>query len=173
MYYYPFYHKVNQYLEPSQQQYRIYNNQNINIPFAPILGNQSMSELIKNIHKSIVDEATAAEFYSRLLEEAPDELHKEFIEHAYHDELVHLEAFMKLYLHFTGEHPKYQIEPIQYDTYKDGIRMALKDELEAAEFYRDMKLSNTDPLVQDTFFLAMVDELEHSTQFGVLYGSLK
>ena len=50
--------------------------------------------------------------------------------------------------------------------------MALKDELEAAEFYRDVMLSSTDQLVRDTFFMGMVDELEHATQFGVLYGTL-
>jgi hypothetical protein len=61
---------------------------------------------------------------------------------------------------------------VKYKTYKKGILTALKDELEAAEFYRDVMLSNTDPLVKDTFIFAMVDELEHSTQFGVLYNTL-
>lgn len=147
-------------------------SQKFNIPNLPIIGDHSIQQLINNIYKSIVDETTAAEFYSRLLQQAPDELHKEFVEHAYKDELDHLEAFSKLFAHFTGQLPQYQIQPIQYDTYRDGILKALKSELEAAEFYRDVILSTTDPLVKDTFFLAMVDELEHSTQFGVLYNSL-
>lgn len=145
---------------------------NFNIPFLPIIGNQSFRRLIENIYKAIVGEATAAEFYSRLLKETPDELHREFVEHAYEDELEHLQAFTKLYVHFTEQEPQYRIEPVQYETYKEGIKMALKDELEAAEFYRDIQMSSTDPLVRDTFFYAMVDELEHSTQFGVLYNTL-
>jgi rubrerythrin len=128
--------------------------------------------LINHIYQSIVDEATAAELYSRMLTEAPDALHQEFIEHAYKDELEHLKAFSQLYIHITGRQPQYQINSVQYKTYKEGILKALKEELEAAEFYRDVMLSSTDPLVKDTFMFAMVDELEHSTQFGVLHNTL-
>lgn len=143
-----------------------------NTPFLPLLGEHSFEEIVKQIHKSIVDEATAADFYSRLLKESPDALHRDFVQHAHDDELEHLEAFTKLYTHFTGKKPQYKIKPVKYSNYKAGILRALKDELEAAEFYRDMQLSCTDPLVRDTFYFAMVDELEHSTQFGVLYNTL-
>ena len=142
------------------------------IPQMPILGPHSFDLLLDNILESIVDEATAADFYARLLEEAPDNLHERFIAHAYEDELEHLEAFEALYEHFTGAEPRYTIVPVQYDTYREGILMALEDELEAAEFYRDVILSTTDQLVRDTFFHAMVDELEHATQFGVLFNTL-
>lgn len=144
----------------------------LQIPQMPVLGPQSFERLLANIYQSIIDEATAADFYSRLLMEAPDELHREFIRHAYEDELMHLEAFLHLYRYFTVRAPQYNITPVQYRNYKEGILMALKDELEAAEFYRDVMLSSTDQLVRDTFFMAMVDELEHATQFGVLYGTL-
>lgn len=142
------------------------------IPQMPILGIPDFSKLIAHIYKAIVDEATAAEFYSRLLTETPDKLHREFVEHAYMDEMEHLEAFSKLYAYYTGQMPRYKITPVEYGSYKEGILMALKGELEAAEFYRDVKVSNTDPLVRDTFFYAMVDELEHATQFGVLYNTI-
>lgn len=139
-----------------------------NTPYLPLLGEQSQAQLIKNIHKAIVDEATAANFYARLLKEAPDELNKEFVQHAYEDELDHLQAFTQLYVHLTGSQPEYQMKQTQYSNYKEGILMALKGELEATEFYRDVQLSTTDPLIRDTFYLAMVDEIEHGTQFGVL-----
>ena len=159
----------------SPQSYHIPNQGNfyIQIPQFPILGPDLYMKLIHNTYKSIVDEATAAEFYSRLLKEAPDELHREFIEHAFKDEVEHLQAFTKLYIHLTGCKPQYIIEPVQHACYNEGILMALKDELEAAAFHRDVILSTTNQLVKDTFFLAMVDELEHSTQFGVLYNTLK
>lgn len=50
--------------------------------------------------------------------------------------------------------------------------MALKDELEAGEFYRDIQLSTMDKLIRDTFYFAMVDELEHATMFSTLYNTL-
>ncbi len=143
-----------------------------NTPYLPLLGEQSQAQLIKNVHKAIVDEATAANFYARLLKEAPNELHKEFIQHAYEDELDHLQAFTQLYIHLTGRQPEYQMKQTQYSNYKEGILLALKGELEATEFYRDVQLSTTDPLIRDTFYLAMVDEIEHGTQFGVLLNML-
>jgi Mn-containing catalase len=106
----------------------------------PIIGDQSFQSIINNIYKAIVDEATASDFYSRLLKEVPDELHREFVKHAYEDEIEHLKAFTKLYVSFTGQEPQYHVTPVQYPNYKVGILRALKDELEAAEFYRDVIL---------------------------------
>lgn len=138
----------------------------------PILGPVSFQEILEYIYDSIVEEATAAEFYGRLLKEAPDELHREFIKHAKEDELEHLENFIKLYYYFTGHIAYYVITPVEYSTYKEGILRALKDELEAAEFYRDVQMSTTDQSIKDNFYFAMVDELEHSTQFSTLYNTL-
>lgn len=138
----------------------------------PILGPVSFQQIIEYIYDAIVGEATAAEFYGRLLKDAPDDLHREFINHAREDELEHLEKFTKLYLYFTGHMPYYFITPVEYSNYKEGILIALKDELEAAEFYRDVQMSTTDQLIKDTFYYAMVDELEHATQFSTLYNTL-
>ncbi|WP_258360100.1 ferritin-like domain-containing protein [Moorella sulfitireducens (nom. illeg.)] len=147
----------------------VYNQWQLQIPQLPVLGPNDFGKLLQNIYNSIVAEATAADFYSRLLRETPDQLHREFINHAYQDELEHLEAFTRLYEFFTGQIPQYNIDPVHYRTYKDGLLKALRDELEAADFYKDVILSSTDQMVRDTFFLAMGDELEHATRFGVLY----
>lgn len=144
----------------------------IQIPQLPILGPYCFQQIIQSIYEAIVGEATAAEFYSRLLMEAPDDLHREFIEHARDDELEHLYAFSRLYCHLTGQMPQYSITPVVYADYKEGILLALKDELKAGEFYRDIQLSTTDNLIRDTFYYAMVDELEHATMFSTLYNTL-
>jgi hypothetical protein len=150
----------------------MYQYTNTQIPNLPILGPKSFREILQYIYKSITDEATAAEFYGELLRQAPDALHREFIQHARQDELEHLQAFTKLYRYYTGKMPQYTINPVRYSSYKEGILRALKDELEAAEFYRDVQLSTTDQLIKDTFYFAMVDELEHATQFSTLYNTL-
>lgn len=148
------------------------NQPEVQIPQLPLLGPQDFDQLIQDIHEAIEDEATAAEFYGRLLEDAPDDLHRRFIRHAYDDELEHLATFEELYQYFTGMEAVYRITPVQYDTYDEGLILALEDELEAAEFYRDIMLSSTDQLVRDTFHWAMVDELEHATRFSFLYHTL-
>lgn len=138
----------------------------------PLLGCYKVPQITEFVYDAIVDEATAAEFYGRLLMEAPNDLHREFIRHAMEDELDHLEKFSKLYCYLTGYMPHYMITPTTYPNYKEGILIALKGELEAGEFYRDVQLSTTDQFVRDTFYYAMVEELEHATQFSTLYNTL-
>jgi len=146
--------------------------QQVQTPNLPLYGPQSIMKLVKNIYNSIVDEATAADLYSRLLKETTNELHKEFIKNAMEDEIKHGKALTRLYTYYTGQMPQFKIEPTKYSSYKEGITTALKGEIAAAEFYKDQILSTTDQLVKDTFFLTMVDELEHATQFGIILSSL-
>ncbi|PKM63352.1 MAG: rubrerythrin family protein [Firmicutes bacterium HGW-Firmicutes-21] len=138
----------------------------------PLLGNLTRQQLKETVLRAIVDEATAAEFYTRLLKEAPDDLHYGFIDHARKDELEHLGYFERLYYCLFRTKPQYCIEKVQYPSYKEGVLMALKDELEAAEVYRDVQLSVKEQLIKDVFYHAMVDELEHATQFSTLYNQL-
>ncbi len=146
---------------------------NVQIPSLPLLGPKSFEQILHCIQKAVEDEATTAEFYRKLLKEAPNKLHKDFIEHAYRDELEHLQAFSKLYCYYTDETPKYHIEPICYACYKEGLLKALIGELEAVEFYRDVQLYTMDQVIIDTFFMAMVDEQEHATMFSTLYNTCK
>lgn len=143
------------------------------IPMMPIMGPKTFDEILQDIAKAIVDESTAAEFYSRLMKQAPNALHREFIDHAYEDERSHRQNFMRLYKYYTNKLPQYSLSPIQYPSYKDGILQALKGEIEAAEFYRDVQLSTADQLIKDTFYLAMIDEMGHATQFSTLYNTLR
>lgn len=139
------------------------------IPHIPILGRASMREIICKVYDSVVDEATAVDFYVRLVKDTPDKLAKDFIDHAAEDEAKHLKAFTELYAYLTGQRPRYTINPVEFDTYKSGVLRALNDELEAAKFYKNTILSTSDHLVRETFFFAMIDELEHATRFSTLY----
>ncbi len=135
----------------------------------PILGQMTQQQFREALYKSIVDEATAADFYTRLLQHATDELSRDFITHARDDELFHLQHFENLYMRYFGTKPQYRITPTQLTDFKQGLLTALRGELDAASFYRDVQLSTRDSLIHDTFYLPMVDELEHATMFSTLY----
>lgn len=151
------------------QQPQTKNNLNLNLPSLPLLGQISPNELSKHLLMIIEDEATAVEFYTRLLQMAPNTLHKEFVEEARNEEQKHLTTFTKVY-EFLFEHsPAYTITPVQFSNYKEGLLMALKDELEAADHYKEMMLKTNDPMVKDAFFYAMGDELEHAIRFSTLH----
>lgn len=124
--------------------------------------------LISNIQKSIEDEAVAIQLYTWMLNEARDPLAKEFIDHARNDEKEHLDDFTKLYVHFTGQQPHIQLQPLPTLTYKQALVSALKAELGAQEFYRKIYMGCTDQMVKDVYFNAMMDEIEHSIRFSTL-----
>lgn len=142
---------------------------NVQIPSLPLKGPKSFEQILNYIQKAIEDEANAADFYRHLLKDAPNKLHCEFIQHAYEDELEHLQMFIKLFYYYTDCEPKYCVTPTCYSSYRDGLLKALMGELNAVEFYRDVQLSTMDQVIIDTFFLAMVDEQEHATMFSTLY----
>lgn len=145
---------------------------NVQIPSLPLKGPKSFDQILCFIQRAIEDEANAADFYRHLLKDAPNKLHCQFIEHAYEDELEHLQIFTKLYIYYTDCEPKYCVKQTCYPCYKEGLMMALIGELNAVEFYRNVQLSTMDQVIIDTFFLAMVDEQEHATMFSTLYNSI-
>ncbi len=146
---------------------------NIQIPCLPIRGPKPFDQILFYIHKSIVDEATAIEFYCHLLKECPGKIHREFIEGIIEDEREHLDIFTKLFCYYTDEIPKYDCKPIGFPCYKEGLLLAMLGELEAVEFYRNVQLSTTDQLIIDIYFMVMVDEQSHATLFSTLLGSSK
>nr|WP_263323856.1 ferritin-like domain-containing protein [Neobacillus sp. Marseille-Q6967] len=125
-------------------------------------------ELLSSILNGIKGEAAAIDFYTRLVKDAPDNKHREDIQHALDDEKIHLKEFTQLYKSLSGQDPKYQIKKTKYNTYEDGLRIAYGDELEAYEDYRNSFLLTQNMAVRDIFFRAMTDEIEHATRFGFL-----
>lgn len=120
------------------------------------------------ILNAIQAEATAIDFYSRLVKYAPNKKHKEDILHALEDEKIHLKEFTELYINLTGQQPKYTINKTKFNTYKEGLETAYKDELEAYEEYRNAYLLTQNSQVRDVFLRAFTDEIEHATRFGFL-----
>lgn len=145
----------------------------VQIPSLPLKGPKSFDHILHSIHKAIEGEANTAEFYRHLLKEAPNKLHCDFIQHAYDDELEHLQILTRLFCYYTDTEPRYHIEPVSCPCYKDGLLKALIGELETVEFYRNIQLSTMDQVIINTFYMVMVDEQSHATMFSTLYGTCK
>ena len=135
----------------------------------PLLGTLTQQQFHDDLLETITDEASAIDFYTRLMKQAPDDLNYDFLNQIREDEMKHLSNFERLYIQYFGAEPQYTIKNVQFPSYKEGILMSLQDESGAAEFYRDIQLSVMDPLIRDTFYLAMVDELRHATLLSTLY----
>jgi len=136
---------------------------------SPFIRPLNQSQLKEAILKSLIEEASSAEFYSRLMSEAIDDTHKELIERSRDIKLKHLQSIENLYVYYFLQKPQYQINRIEYENYKDALFTALKNQLESSERYRDIQLSTREQPVRETFYKAMIDELTLATRFGVLY----
>jgi rubrerythrin len=136
-------------------------------PTEDIPGNIAV-RLNSNILKAIKSEAEAIDFYQRLLKFAPGHRGQDDISHALEDERIHLRDFSQLYYSLTGMQPVYRPKKIAFHNLQEGLRLAYQDELEAYEFYRDIYLMTSHPLIRDVFFRAMTDEIEHAMRFGFL-----
>lgn len=141
----------------------------VQIPNLPLKGPKAFDQILHMILKAIEGEEAAIEFYGRLLKEAPNKIGKDLIERVLNDEIEHKQIFIKLYCYFTDITPPHHCEPFVYACYKEGLFLAYIAELDTVKFYKNVQLSTTDQLIIDTFYLAMVDEIEHATIFSFLY----
>ncbi|MCL6598956.1 MAG: ferritin-like domain-containing protein [Alicyclobacillus macrosporangiidus] len=124
---------------------------------------------ISHLQNAINNEASTIEFYEVLGGMAPPR-YRDFVTHAREDEMVHLRMFRRLYRRLTGHEPSVQVRATKFSSYKEGLELAFRSELEAAELYRDMYLSTRVPKIRDILFRAMTDEMEHAQRFNFLYG---
>ena len=123
---------------------------------------------VSRLMGAINDEASAVQFYDVLEEMAPGP-YRDFVTHAKHDEMVHLGVFRKLYRRLTGRESAVKVETTKFSSYKEGLEIAFRRELEAAELYRDMYLRTRVPKIRDILFKTMTDEMEHAQRFNFLY----
>ncbi len=127
------------------------------------------NKFISDLATAINDEYEAAKFYTELAAIAPCEEARDFILHARDDEKKHYSMFCRLYLELTGRQPVVSEPNIQMPAFCTGVMKSVKDELEAAEMYREMLLATTSMRVRDIMFVAMTDEMEHATRFTFVY----
>lgn len=129
---------------------------------------KNSNQFITELSSAINDEASAIKFYA-ILEGMAPRSYRDFVTHAKNDEMTHLYMFRKLYFRLTGREPSVHADVTEFSTYKEGIEIAFRRELEAAERYRDMYLNTRVPKIRDILFKAMTDEMEHATRFNFLY----
>jgi rubrerythrin len=130
------------------------------------------SSFINDILGSIKGEATAVDFYGRLAEAAPSAEMKEDILSIRQDEHDHFQMYSQLYTQLTGTQPVFQITPVQFQSFSEGLRIAYRDELQDYEKYRNFYLMTHDQTLRDIFLRAFSDEIKHAIRFGFMTTNL-
>lgn len=152
-YYDPYYERQQAQSQQQQQQQEMY------------------QKLLNTLMSSIIGEATAVDFYTRLAQQAPNEYSKNVLLNAAKDERTHLQLFTRLYTSLTGKEPKYKIRPVKITNFRQSLFEAYEDELSDYEKYRNAYLMFKDPTIRETFFRPYTDEIKHATRFSFLLNS--
>ncbi|MET1249323.1 ferritin-like domain-containing protein [Sporolactobacillus sp. STCC-11] len=121
---------------------------------------------------AVKGEATAVDFYGRLAEAAPNAEMRADILSIRQDEHDHFQLFSWLYAQLTGNQPVFQITPVQFRSFSEGLRIAYRDELEDYETYRNLYLTHSDPTVRNILLRAFSDEIKHAIRFGFMTTNL-
>ncbi|WP_274649582.1 cupin domain-containing protein [Paenibacillus humicola] len=113
-------------------------------------------------------EASLMDLYRRLADKAPDQKHKELILQALALKNIHFNQFASLYRALTGIEPIYETDPIAFDGYEDGLRIAREAGLEGWEQYRGYGDRIPYPPIRQVFLYASSGEQENAMRLGSL-----
>lgn len=122
--------------------------------------------LVRHIRQYMQDQASAVQFYRELGAMAPVPKIREYLRHAADDEQRHYELLGQLYRALTGQTYTATPEKVSFASFRDGLLMAIDDELEAYEEYRDEYLRYPTPQIRQVFFELLSDEIEHAVRFN-------
>lgn len=127
---------------------------------------------IDQLKEAIEDEYRAYFYYKSMYELTTDPLWKQFIQHAYEDEKSHYEMFQQLYYMMTGTFvPNPKKRPPCTD-FKQCVKNALVEELDAVETYKEMLLTIPMQEAYNPLFIAMMDETEHAIRMSTIYSNV-
>lgn len=130
--------------------------------------NHQDQQLLEAIFAGIKREATTIDLYSRLANIAPNQKHKNVIQHALEDKSVHLNQFTYLYTLLTGRQPMYHIDRVSFRNYREGLQKVHEAGLEGSEEYRKNGFLTQNSLVQQVFLFASAGANENANRIVTL-----
>jgi rubrerythrin len=130
-----------------------------------------MGSLIKDIMKAINGEYHAIHYYTRLAELAPNLEDRQTILDIRQDEMEHYNWFTTLYTQLTGKKPQVTQGPLP-STFEEGIKFAIRDELETVHFYQETAFKTNDRRIRMLFMRASFEEQRHASWFQYMWMKL-
>lgn len=124
----------------------------------------SDTHLLDDISKAIIGEVHAYNYYQKLAELAPNEQDRQVILRIQRDEAKHYHWFSMILSRMGGQQPQIPAGELPV-SFKEGVRTAIRDELEAAAFYQDIASRANTRFIQMHFMHASHDEQRHASWF--------
>jgi len=123
----------------------------------------------EQLAKAIEGKRDAVAYYEYAKTLTGDEKHRKTLDGIIKDEQKHLAKFSELYRRKFGGQVEGSPAMPEVHEFNAALRMAVSDELDAYEFYRDIYMDCTSEQVRVPFFEAMTDENEHAIRLNLMY----
>lgn len=132
-----------------------------------------LSKAIQQVKEYIIDETNDADFYTKLIQMAPNDEQKKIIEDIRDDEKIHTQIFRKIFTELTGVvlNTTTQMNNSNMNnsfSYKDGLKKALFGELDAIKKYRETMAYMPNKDLADMFMYVLTDEIRHADKYNYL-----
>lgn len=118
--------------------------------------------LIEDISKAVILEVQAFNYYNKLLDFITDNQDRLIILRIQRDEAKHFRWFTMILNMLGARIPQIPAGELPTDL-KNGIKKAIKKEIDAQEFYQDISYRATSHPIQMHFLHAANDEQRHAT----------
>lgn len=130
-------------------------------------------ELKNLVFQSIVKNATRVDLYNRLLNDAPNRFTAILLENIRLNEIDLLNRFEDFYIENFGPIPAFQVNPIIYSSYKEGIEEALLSEVQSVQLARKIReaIPQSQP-IYDLYRSASEIDFDHQDLLGTIYNQL-
>ncbi|OKL35473.1 hypothetical protein BLL40_15325 [Domibacillus mangrovi] len=124
----------------------------------------SDNHLLNDVSKAIIGEVHAYNFYQKLAELATNAQDRQVILKIQQDEAKHYHWFTMILRRMGGQQPQIPAGELPKE-FKEGVKTAIRNELEAAAFYQDIASRATTHHTQMHFMHASHDEQRHASWF--------
>lgn len=118
-------------------------------------------KLAKDIKEAVIKEAHAYDYYTKLASMARDEQDRKTLLTIRHDEMKHYRWFTAILQRLGAEQPSISQGTLPRN-FEEGVRHAVRDELDAAAFYQNIAYRARDRSIEMHFLHAAQDEQRHA-----------
>ncbi len=123
-------------------------------------------QFLNALREAVIDEDTAAVYYTQLAARVEDPEQKRYIEGIAADERSHAQMWRTLYYQLTGQLiPPTNVSVTLPATNEEAFADSVKNEVQDSLGYRDLLLSTNNQYIRDLFYKAATDEASHAQLF--------
>jgi mannose-6-phosphate isomerase-like protein (cupin superfamily) len=125
-------------------------------------------QVVEAVLSGLKRNASAIDLYSRLANEAPSQKHRHYLLYGLEQKKMNMRQFTEVYTSLTGTNPHYQIEPIPFPSYSEGLEHVFQMEFQGCQDCQRNSSLSEHPDVQNLFFLSFEIDKENALRLQAL-----